>query len=162
MMPLAASLEQLAAATNAAGNKPPHWKYRSVAELVLTEGQVWEPQQLPADAADWKGAPNQCYANAAQAVLGTQEREALSEARYVEGFFRDQVVDGIPFAHAWCVDADGRVLELTLNEPGAEYQGIEISSDLLSKTLLQRGSYGVLDNWNNGFPFLVGGNNACQ
>jgi hypothetical protein len=154
---LTETLTQFASLMGQSKDKPEGWKYGSLEELILTEGRSWEPQSLPESAAAWKGEPKQCYKNAADAVLGMGGKQPLSDARYVEGFVHAAGLEGLPIAHAWVVDKDDKVLELTLNEPGVEYQGIEVPNDVLARTLLRRESYGVFDDWQAGFPFLQHG-----
>ena len=157
---LTETLTQFASLMGQSKDKPEGWKYGSLEELILDEGILWDdevPQPLPESAAAWKGEPKQCYKNAADAVLGMDGKQPLPDARYVEGYVHVAGLEGLPIAHAWVVDKEGTVLELTLNEPGTEYVGIEVPNDLLAETLLRRGSYGVFDDWQAGFPFLERG-----
>ena len=138
------------------GRKPTGWKYGSTEELVLAEGRNWEPQPLPKDAEPWRGEPQECYSNAAKAVLGMSGLFAHPDWRYVEGY---ALAKDIPFpvAHAWAVDQDDRVIELTWPDAGLEYRGIEFDHDRLRGILLKREMFGVLDDWQNEYPLLQHG-----
>lgn len=130
------------------------WKYSSIEELVRAEGTVFtESRALSADEAEWQGAPRQCYANAANAVLGFGGVEKNPDWTYVEGFVRSDPVP-FPIQHAWVQDKNGTAIELTLDEPGQEYVGIAFSDEQLRDSLLRRQVYGVLDDYDQGFRLL--------
>jgi hypothetical protein len=150
---LIGSLHELADTWNQLRDKRDGWKYNSAEELIATQGRSWTPQSLPDSAADWKGEMKQCYANSATAVLGLGKPK-LEGARYVEGFVRIEGTS-LPIAHAWAVDENGLVLELTMNEPGVEYHGIEVPNEELLALIMRRDGYpSVIDNWQEGWPFL--------
>jgi GNAT superfamily N-acetyltransferase len=138
-------------------DKPAGWKYGGLEEFVLAEGRSWEPQPLPENVAKWRGKPKECYKNAADAVIGMDGKDPLPDSRYVEGYVHVAGIEGLPIAHAWAVDKDGKVLELTLDEPGVEYVGVEVPTDVLTATLLRREMYGVFEDYQGGFPFLQHG-----
>ena len=150
---LLGSLHELTDTWNQLRDKREGWKYNSAEELIAAQGRSWTPQPLPDSAADWKGEMKQCYANSATAVLGLGKPK-LEGARYVEGFVRVEGMS-LPIAHAWAVDKNGFVLELTMNEPGVEYHGIEVPNEELLALIMRRDGYpSVIDNWHEGRPFL--------
>ena len=96
-----------------------------------------------------RGEPRCCTYNSL--ILGVFEYGLV----YVEGFaIRDNSV--IP--HAWNVDDQRRVIDLTLCESEAkerEYFGVALSLDFVLKTLDERdGETGVLDNCHQEFPLF--------
>jgi len=77
-------------------------------DLVLEHGRFFEPSPKPKK---YKaGDRHQCYGNSLDMVV------AHDDLSYCEGYV---VVKGvsIPMDHAWCVTADGIVVDLTLRKP---------------------------------------------
>jgi hypothetical protein len=67
----------------------------------------------------------------------------------------------IPTLHAWCVDADGNVYDPTWRWGTGHYDvehgellGVPMSLDFVRETVLTRERYGVLDNFEQGYPVL--------
>jgi hypothetical protein len=122
--------------------------YSCLEDFVLRHGAgfSWRPGRAPV-----MGEPKQCYMNAAKMAL---DDDVLS---YVEGYAIVSPVP-IPVAHAWCVGEDGLVVDPTWDEgvlPGArEYFGVTIRRDYLAATLVRRGVWGVIDDWEGGWPML--------
>lgn len=84
---------------------------------VLADGRFYEP--CPLDEDEWfREAPGYCFDNAA-------ELAAEYGLRYVEGFATFQGAAGLPVHHAWNLDAEGRVVDVTWAETGLCYRGIE-------------------------------------
>jgi hypothetical protein len=81
-----------------------------------------------------------CYKNAFQLV------ESNPEYTYVEGLAVPQFI-GMPFEHAWAVDAQGFVVDTTW-EDGVEYFGIPFHTDFVRKIILETQQWGVL-NWSS-------------
>lgn len=85
--------------------------------LTLTHGREFTPAPLPAHVE--RGLPKFCFWNA-QRLAG----RSRGKLRYVEGFGLRPML-GFPFHHAWCVDADGRVVDPTWDNPEVcEYFGV--------------------------------------
>jgi hypothetical protein len=85
--------------------------------------------------------PQQCYRNAATIV---QIDRALT---YVEG---KVTCCGVPIDHAWCVDAAGEVVEITIDpanqhEPHREYFGVPFRTEYVRAAALTNKYYGLLD-----------------
>jgi hypothetical protein len=91
------------------------WKYRGFEELVLECGRVMKPKPLPKNVK--RGQPRLCYANCQRLVL---KNRSLT---YVEGYAMAAGVS-IPLQHAWLLDADGYVIDLTWEPSGCCYLGI--------------------------------------
>lgn len=98
----------------------------------------------PGTFAGRRGQPKQCYANATHLAL---DNEALV---YVEGNIS---MMGIPIEHAWCVDADGVVIDPTLApalkdgsfDQIGDYFGVPFRTDYVRKASLRNGVYGLLE-----------------
>ena len=88
------------------------------AAVVLRHGREWGPF-LPRPKAfgrRYRTSKN-CFGNARRAAL---EFPAFT---YVEGYARNGVV---VFEHGWLVDAEGHVIDPTLNQPHAAYFGVAL------------------------------------
>lgn len=90
--------------------------------FTLKMGRAWTPQPLPSSV--MPGAKRQCYRNAGTLAL---EDRTLT---YVEGYA--QPPNQMPVHHAWCVDADGRVIDNTFDDSElTEYYGVPLTRDAL-------------------------------
>ena len=88
-----------------------------------------------------------CFMNAAKAALMDR---CLT---YVEGY----AAGLIPIIHAWCVTARGEVVEVTWEDGvGVEYYGIPFKKEFLRDELLRNKHYGLIDQWHNKWPLLMG------
>lgn len=87
----------------------PRWTshhYKGAADLLLQHGRFRVGRELPANYAHLKGAPQECFTNALVAC------QADTSLRYCEGLWTSGWGSGV--LHAWCVDPDERVLEVTM------------------------------------------------
>jgi hypothetical protein len=122
--------------------------YMCLEEFVIRHGRefAWEKGRAPV-----MGERNQCFMNAAK--LSLDEGHV-----YVEGFAQADPAP-IPVQHAWCVGPDGMVLDPTWDEgllAGArEYVGIPIRREYLIASMLRREVWGVMDDWQGGYPMLA-------
>ena len=114
--------------------------YYCLEDFVLKNGQLFESKMLPKKVK--RGPMKECFKNAALLSMETSYY-------YVEGF----AFGIIPVIHGWCVNKKGRVIDPTW-EDGKEYYGIIIKRDYLFKYLLKYKRYGLLENWENGYPLL--------
>jgi hypothetical protein len=127
--------------------KPEGWKYASVGQLLADKGQFDNPQSLPEEYEC--GAQKECYKNSALLALSNRD------LTYVEGYVIPSGVP-IPVAHAWCVDRQNNVIDVTLREPGKAYLGIHFDRDFLTSRMLETEVYGIFgefyssdpDTWN--------------
>lgn len=124
------------------------WQYKSIEALVLAHGRFVD-LSLTTPLSYRNGQPRECFKNAYRLA------DSLSIA-YVEGFALTAGLS-IPFAHAWCVDDDGALLEPTWLTIGIAYLGIPFSLPFTSKTIAQRNRYGVLDAPDLHWPLLQHG-----
>jgi hypothetical protein len=89
-----------------------------------------------------RGTPQSCYMNATHLAINTQlDDNALT---YVEGSIS---VCGIPIDHAWCINADGIVIDPTLkpDKEVRDYFGVPFQTDYVRKAILRNKVYGLLD-----------------
>lgn len=94
-----------------------------------------------------RGTMKECYRNA---YLASLHNKTLV---YVEGYAIPANVP-LPLAHAWCVDMEGHIHEVTWPEKGLDYFGVPFDFKYLTKAILKRKMYGIIDNWEYGFPLL--------
>jgi hypothetical protein len=118
------------------------WGSRPLNDFLLTNGRDY--QIGPDTFAGPRGEVHGCYKNATHLAL---EDDALT---YVEG---KVATCGIAIDHAWCVTADGMVIDPTLEPARADdtfarvggYFGVPFRTDYLHKAILANGHYGLLD-----------------
>lgn len=116
--------------------------YCCMEDFVLKNGQFYA-DKVPSEDVP-RGELKQCFANSQKLA----EKQGL---RYVEGY-----ASGIlPVIHAWVISEDGKVIDPTW-EFGEFYFGVVFPIWYLRKVNLLRGSYGVLDAWDIGWPLLTG------
>lgn len=100
-------------------SKPKGWFYKGPADLLLREGEWYRTGRVK----KWAHSlPQGCFRNAA--LFAMEHR-----LPYVEGY----ATSIIPVHHAWCLDHDGRVLELTWKELGKDYFGVQFRPQLVLK-----------------------------
>lgn len=107
--------------------------------FVLGNGTVYAPAPLPSNI--MKRPMKQCFRNAAK--LADEPRLDLT---YVEGLAI--AGDTIPLLvhHAWCVTADGTVVDPTWRRPDiSAYMGVPFDSTEKNRLLVIQGYYGFLD-----------------
>lgn len=88
----------------------------------------------------WRGTQGACYANAQYLA---SRRKGL---RYAEGF----ATSVIPVEHAWCVDAEGRVIDPTWDyEYQPDYFGVIFEADHVRRIRQITGpkAYSLLFTW---------------
>lgn len=88
-------------------------------DLLLKYGRFFEPSPRPKK---YKvGERNQCYGNSLDLVI------AHDELSYCEGYV---VIDRIPIPmeHGWCMTEQGKVVDVTLKQPGLAYIGVVFNS----------------------------------
>lgn len=106
-----------------------------LASFLLAHGKDYAlgPQSF----AGKRGEQGMCYMNAAHLAL---DNTGLT---YVEGMVS---VCGIHIDHAWCVSADGIVIDPTLanGDDIAGYFGVPFLTDYVRKACLRNGVYGLL------------------
>ncbi|MER5354622.1 hypothetical protein ABT093_30360 [Kitasatospora sp. NPDC002551] len=113
----------------------------AAARIVLAQGRLFTPRPWPATGAPRRGAPAHCFANA----LRVARRVG---GGYVEGFV---LAAGRLRHHAWCVRADGAVLDPTWprGEAPQAYLGVPMAvwfvEAFQQRTLTKTRFAGLLD-----------------
>ncbi len=113
--------------------------------FIKEHAQYWTPQKLPRKYR--AGVVKECFKNAFDLVMADQE------LTYVEGL----AFGIIPTEHAWVIDKSGNVIDNTWNDPSyCVYLGIPFDFDYIAKTIVERGYYGIIMDWQRGFPLMKG------
>lgn len=127
-------LQQIAAMR---GIPPKGWKHTPESYILEHGKPCWI---TPTTYKGKRGTPKLCYMNAAKLAQND------SSLTYVEGYVDISI---LPIEHAWCVDANFNVIDPTLsittgifNPVG--YFGVPFSLQYLTKTLVKKGTYGLL------------------
>jgi len=107
-------------------------------EFVLRYGRLWQPAALPANIR--RGMPKECYSNAAQLAF------SRPDLIYIEGFARCKAGPSTPFEHAWCADADGKVVDPTWTS-GTEYFGVPFRTAFVREFTHKTNSWTVIAVW---------------
>jgi len=102
--------------------------------MLLRQGSFFDPPRTARVRGVAKMPDQQCFKNAAK--LAMQEQWL-----YAEGF----ASSGHPIHHAWCVNAQGRVVDPTWESPGAAYYGLAMRATELARHLSATGRYGIFD-----------------
>lgn len=124
------------------------WPYRSAEAFVLAHGRPWPWRPPPADLA-W-GRPRRCFENAATLAGALPERFG-----YVEGFASGPMLP-LAVQHAWCVDREGFVVDITWRGEGAAYFGVPFRRASLGKVLAERCRLPLIDAYEDRWPLLTG------
>jgi GNAT superfamily N-acetyltransferase/2'-5' RNA ligase len=109
------------------------------AVAVAAHGRWYTPRPLPADID--AGEMQMCFKNAMELAM------AVDDLTYVEGFGMSDVGGGtlFPTHHAWCVDAEGNVLDPTWPD-GVAFYGVPLHTEDVVEAVMDQGYYGVLGN----------------
>jgi len=119
--------------------------YLCIEDFVLKNGREFI-EKIPF----WEDlmTPKECYKNVTEIVI---DNENLT---YVEGFAQSKGL--ITTNHAWCCTKEGKVIDPTWKD-GEFYYGVPFATKYLIETLLEREKYGILDDWERGYPLLKEG-----
>lgn len=115
----------------------------SAAEFFLRHGCLFAPQPLPPRYRKGKGGLHDCQRNAF--LLAT----SCPELDYAEGYALPAASPpDMPMEHAWCVAADGHVLDPTWTGRliGCEYCGLAFDKDFLFEPFRRGEPFGLLFN----------------
>lgn len=83
----------------------PGYLYRGAGDYLLQHGRFYSGRVIPDRFEQFRGPGGHCFDNACLAA------QACPELRYVEGVY--STGNAHPMPHAWCIDPDGGVVELT-------------------------------------------------
>lgn len=129
-----------------ANNRPfsPGLRYRNVEDFVLQRGRPMGARSPLSDEFP-RDPPKQCFGNAYQRMM-------TGKLVYCEGFATGGI---LPVQHAWLIDLNCNVIDTTWRT-GTEYYGVEFTTEYVVRTVLTRGSYGVIDYFEARWPLLRG------
>ena len=122
-------------------------KYSCFEDFVLANGREFKIEPGPVKFR--MGEARQCFMNSFHLSQIPREPSLI----YCEGF----AMGVIPLLHAWCVDSNGNVYDPTWNPIGTAYFGVPFDEKFVMKTALARRKFGLIDDWQDGFPLLLGG-----
>lgn len=124
------------------------YKYNSVEELVLNLGRRFYPRNFnKKEYPTAKSTMKECFSNAQDLLLKTED------LTYVEGY----IYYHIPILHAWLIDSEGTVIDPTLRDSeNYVYFGIPLQKNYVLETTVEKGTYGVIENWEMRYPMLKG------
>lgn len=129
-------------------NRPDGFKYICMEEFVLKEGA--EHKNLEFDPEVYSGAgrtKKMCFMNAVNLATST---EGLA---YAEGY----AFSIIPTMHAWCVTESGEVVDPTWDYADTnQYYGVSFDPEWALQKMTEKGTYGLIDDWENQWPLLRG------
>lgn len=126
-------------------NSPKDYYYPSIEAFLLAHGKHYKPHSRPKGVK--LGPAKLCFMNAF--LLANDNPDAYT---YVEGFAVPKGI-GLPLEHAWCVDKDGNVIDNTWGD-ATEYFGVPFKIDAIRRVLLDKGTYGIIDDWEHKHPIL--------
>lgn len=115
---------------------------QGIEQYVLDNGRFWTLPKAPSDLIMLE---RHCFDNAFRLVRSRQKT-----LRYVEGF----ASRFIAVHHAWCVTADGTVVDPTWEEPGSAYFGVTFPLSQVRAARKGADNASVLLDWPHGYPLL--------
>lgn len=132
------------------GTKRPGWKYVWHEDFVLENGRQYYVISFPTEFKKAAGKMKDCYRNAF--YLAEKYPDKLT---YVEGFAVSAHCPYFPTLHAWCTDGNNAI-DPTWRNSGFQYYGVAFNFSYVRKTIVEKGSFGVMDNWKDKYPLLRG------
>ncbi len=125
---------------------------KSFESFELEYGREFE--FAPYDDGKWgpKGALGECFSNAMHLARANPD-----ELVYCEG----HCTTIIPMLHAFCVEiATGKVVDPTWDDKPGDfdgwYWGVPFTEGYVCETALRREYYGLIDDWSDGYPLVMG------
>jgi hypothetical protein len=126
---------------------------RAFATFTLEHGQEWQSQPFPHEYPS--GIPRRCFGNS-QDILFSDAWQSDGLV-YVEGYACSGSL-GFPFPthHAWLVDAEGRVIDPTWEDPETStYFGVPFRTEYVARTIREAGvSCSMLDHFHDRWKLL--------
>ncbi len=119
-------------------------------------GKQYKGEPLPKQFKQLKGPKKSCFQNSFNGAISHSH-----ELTYVEGVaFHD--VASMFVLHAWCINNEGKAIDLTWDKPAPAYLGIPLKHDSIKNAMAKREKefpgdemyYGFLDDWQKDWAFL--------
>lgn len=128
--------------------KDTDFRYSSVHDLVCKHADMYESARLINS--EHQGRKQSCFNNSGLLTSILHSGGHSDADYYVEGY-AVHAESGLPMHHAWVEDCDGSAVETTWDELGAAYFGVRFEPLYVIKRALDRGYFGLLDDWRNDF-----------
>jgi len=130
-------------------NRTPIGRFFSMGEFILAHGREFNATSNELPKGVRLGKLGHCFENAAKLAI------AQGAYTYCEGY----AMGIIPVLHAWCIDANGDVVDPTWNRGqrdriGMSYFGIAFTTKYLIHHLCEYEKYGLIDAWEHRWPLL--------
>lgn len=128
--------------------------YKSLEQFMDEQGHRFTAPAHPLDHYEnvQAGEMGMCYSNCMEYVIENPDTELL----YCEGF----AMGIIPMQHAWLSTANGEVIDPTWGQGySKDYHGVAFDRQWAIRLLCDKGSYGLIDDWENKWPLLNGKHN---
>jgi hypothetical protein len=134
---------ELLASLRKSPRRRPGYVYESIEDFVLREGESFPWREKPKSVRF--GRQKECFKNAMHLAIETGWT-------YCEGY----AMGYFPTMHAWVVDDEGFVIDNTWrdDQPAREYLGVRMTEDFVTETVLAKGTYGVIEDYERRFPIL--------
>ena len=116
---------------------------RGMCRFVLEHGREWTPTQLQEKTPIKRGVPKQCFANSQAILVKLLKKGITDDYTYVEGYASSGDLGFLlPVHHAWLVDREGQVIDVTWNKPETSvYFGVPFRSDYVFELIERTSRY---------------------
>jgi len=122
--------------------------YKSIYHFLKKEGSEFNIVDIKYTE---EGIIKECFKNSLDLCFTNQEKYI-----YTEGY---TITFGLPILHAWITTTDGKIIDPTIRKHekvGSEYFGVQFDFNYVIETTNEKKTYGILDNYQMGFPILTG------
>jgi hypothetical protein len=132
------------------------YQYKCPEHWTLVHGKPYQARKKPRGFRF--GEKKCCYQNSMLAIIDGRGVPTDREiTRYCEGYS----LRVMSFSHAWNVDENDEIVDLTLRDPfhrefgTVQYFGVEFNPEWVLKIVNARKAWAsVIDNWEHGYPLL--------
>lgn len=116
---------------------------RGMCSFVLAHGREWRPAPLQERSPIKRGVQKQCFANSQATLVKLLGKGLETDYTYVEGYATSGDLDfTFPVLHAWLVDREGKVVDVTWKQPEASvYFGVPFRSEYIFNLIEDTSQY---------------------